>query len=766
MLLPALDEEKHYYIGDAEVDKLLRHGEGWLGKHPERQLIVQRYLKRRSSLIDQAMARLLDEENAAVEAVESKTEQAAVAEKDLERPMTLHTQRLNLVATKLKALEAKTILDLGCGEGKLLRRLLADRAFERITGMDVSHRSLEVASSRLRLDRMPERQRKRIQLMQGSLLYRDKRLSGFDAAALVEVIEHLDRPRLVALERVLFEFARPRHVVITTPNREYNVLFPTLPPGKMRHSDHRFEWTRAEFAEWAEAIAARFGYEVRFETVGPVDDAARRTITDGGLLLPTGGRRMKTIEIPELALVALIGASGSGKSTFARRHFLPTEVLSSDFFRGLVSDDENDQTCTHDAFDALYYMLEKRLARGKLTVVDATNVRAEDRKRLVEHARKYHCFAVAIVVNTPERVCQERNRSRPDRDFGPHVVRRQIGDLKRGLRGLEREGFRYVHILDGSEEIEIRRAPLWNNKKDQTGPFDIFGDLHGCADELRVLLEQTGWERFALPDPDTAWGDECWRHSAGRRAIFLGDLVDRGPHVLDTVRIVRNMVTAGTAFCVAGNHDVKFMRWLRGKQVQVKHGLEQSIAEVEPLAAEDRSKIASFLDGLVSHYVLDGGNWSSRTPGFARRCTVAAPAAVREFCLYGETTGETDEFGLPVRYNWASEYRGKATVVYGHTPVPEPEWLNNTVNIDTGAVFGGKLTALRYPEREFVSVAAAREYATPIRPFAQPAPDARTSQQISTTCSIWRTSPASASSKRACTAPSPSVKRIRLRLWR
>jgi 3' terminal RNA ribose 2'-O-methyltransferase Hen1 len=271
VLLPVLDEEKHYYVGDAEVDKLLRHGEGWLGKHPERQLIVQRYLKRRSSLVDRAMARLLDEENAAVEAVESKTEQAAVAEKDLERPMTLHTQRLNLVANKLKTLEAKTILDLGCGEGKLLRRLLADRAFERIAGVDVSHRSLEVASSRLRLDRMPERQRKRIQLMQGSLLYRDKRLSGFDAAALIEVIEHLDRPRLAAMERVVFEFARPRHAVVTTPNREYNALFPTLPPGKLRHGDHRFEWTRAEFAAWAEATGARFGYQVSFEPVGPVD---------------------------------------------------------------------------------------------------------------------------------------------------------------------------------------------------------------------------------------------------------------------------------------------------------------------------------------------------------------------------------------------------------------------------------------------------------------------------------------------------------------
>lgn len=257
---------------------------------------------------------------------------------------------------------------------------------------------------------------------------------------------------------------------------------------------------------------------------------------------------MKTIEIPELALVALVGASGSGKSTLARRHFLPTEILSSDFFRGLVSDDENDQAATHDAFDALYYMLEKRLARGKLTVVDATNVRAEDRKRLVENARKYHCFAVAIVVNTAEKICQERNKLRPDRAFGPHVVRRQISDLKRGLRGLEHEGFRYVHFLDDQEEIAISRTPLWNNKKDQAGPFDIFGDIHGCADELRALLSQAGWEPYRLGQSEQPWDDESWRHPLGRKAIFLGDLVDRGPRVLDTLRIVRNMVTAGDAF--------------------------------------------------------------------------------------------------------------------------------------------------------------------------------------------------------------------------
>ncbi len=438
---------------------------------------------------------------------------------------------------------------------------------------------------------------------------------------------------------------------------------------------------------------------------------------------------MKTIEIPELSLIALIGASGSGKSTFGRQHFLPTEILSSDFFRGLVSDDENDQASTPDAFDALYYMLEKRLSRGRLTAVDATNVRAEDRKRLVETARKYHCFAVAIVLNTSEKLCHERNAGRPNRSFGPHVIHRQIGDLKRGLRGLEREGFRHVHILNGPEEVEIRRTLLWNNKRDQIGPFDIFGDLHGCVGELRALLDRLGWERYTLEESEKPWGGESWRHPSGRKALFLGDLVDRGPNVLDTVRVVRNMVIAGDALCVAGNHDVKFMRWLRGKQVQIKHGLEQSIAEVEILEAEDRGTIAKFLDGLVSHYVLDGGRLVVAHAGLREEMHGRGAAAVREFCLYGETTGETDEFGLPIRYNWASEYRGKAMVVYGHTPIPEPEWLNNTVNIDTGAVFGGRLTALRYPEREFVSIPAAREYSAPIKPLTQPLPDARTSQQ-------------------------------------
>jgi 3' terminal RNA ribose 2'-O-methyltransferase Hen1 len=269
VLLPVLDEAKHYFVGDAEVEKLLRHGDGWLGRHPERQLIISRYLKRRQSLMDQAVARLVEE--AGVLEDGASPESATVQEQELERPMTLHTQRLNHVAATLAELQAKRVLDLGCGEGKLLRRLLADRRFEQVQGMDVSHRSLEIAAQRLRLETLSARQRERIELMQGSLLYRDQRLHGFDAAALVEVIEHLDPARLMALERVVFEFARPRHIVITTPNREYNVLFPTLPPGQFRHADHRFEWTRAEFEEWAGRMAARFRYRVRCEPVGPED---------------------------------------------------------------------------------------------------------------------------------------------------------------------------------------------------------------------------------------------------------------------------------------------------------------------------------------------------------------------------------------------------------------------------------------------------------------------------------------------------------------
>ncbi len=430
-----------------------------------------------------------------------------------------------------------------------------------------------------------------------------------------------------------------------------------------------------------------------------------------------------TISIPKLSLVVLIGPSGSGKSTFAHKHFLPTEVLSSDACRGMVSDDENNQTVTNDAFEVLHFIAAKRLALGRLTVIDATNVQPEARKPLVQLARQHHCLPVAIVLNLPEKVCQERNRSRDERNFGPHVVRQQVSQLRRSLRGLSREGFRHVFVLESPEDVEsatVERVLLYNDKRQEHGPFDIIGDVHGCCDELEDLLRQLGYEIVAAA-PGAFFHGFVHRHPLGRKAIFVGDLVDRGPRILDTIRLVGNMVAFGEAYCVPGNHDMKLLRKLRGKNVQITHGLANSLAEIDALPDSIRepfcNELEQFLDGLVSHYVFDDGKLVVAHAGMKAEMQGRGSGKVREFALYGETTGETDEFGLPVRYNWAAEYRGAAMVVYGHTPVPEPEWLNRTVNIDTGCVFGGKLTALRYPEKEFISVPAARTYCEPARPF-------------------------------------------------
>ena len=445
------------------------------------------------------------------------------------------------------------------------------------------------------------------------------------------------------------------------------------------------------------------------------------------------------IKIPKLSLVVMIGPSGSGKSTFARRNFLSTEVLSSDDCRGLVSDDENDQTATTDAFDVLHYIAGKRLARGRLTVVDATNVQPEARAPLVQLARKYHCLPVAIVLNLPELVCQERNRGRPDRSFGPHVIGQQRSQLRRSLKKLKREGFRHVFVLESAEQVDaavIERVPLWTDRTEEHGPFDIIGDVHGCADEMEELLQRLGYQRVALPEGDPLWGDTVYTHPAGRKAVFVGDLVDRGPRVLDVVRTVHNMVRHGNGLCVPGNHDVKLLKKLNGRDVQITHGLAESLAEIDALPEAVRApfskSLAEFIDGLVSHYLLDDGKLVVAHAGRKQEMQGRGSGRVRDFALYGETTGETDEFGLPVRYNWAAEYRGSAVVVYGHTPVPEPEWLNRTVNIDTGCVFGGKLTALRYPEREFISVSAKQTYCQPARPFlpAEQQASSLTAQQL------------------------------------
>jgi protein phosphatase len=421
-----------------------------------------------------------------------------------------------------------------------------------------------------------------------------------------------------------------------------------------------------------------------------------------------------TITIPQLCLVALVGASGSGKSTFAQRHFKPTEVLSSDRCRGWVSDDDNDQSASGDAFDVLYYLARKRLAAGRLVVVDATNVRAEDRKRLVEIAREFHVLPVAIVFDLPERLCHERNAARADRQFGAHVVRGQTQALRRSLRGLAREGFRHVQVLDSPAAVEaasVQRQRLWNDRRDDHGPFDLVGDVHGCYAELVRLLEKLGYCIGGTREAPQVQAPE------GRRALFLGDLVDRGPDSPGVLRLVMHMVAAGTALCVPGNHDVKLMRSLNGANVRVTHGLAETLAQLEQEDAGFKREIAAFVDTLVSHYVLDDGRLVVAHAGLKQELQGRASARVREFALYGETTGETDEYGLPVRHDWARDYRGSAMVVYGHTPVPAAEWVNRTLCIDTGCVFGGMLTALRYPEKELVSVPAERVYYAPTRPF-------------------------------------------------
>jgi polynucleotide kinase-phosphatase len=426
--------------------------------------------------------------------------------------------------------------------------------------------------------------------------------------------------------------------------------------------------------------------------------------------------------LPEAGLVLLVGVSGSGKSTFAARHFRPTQVISSDHCRGVVSDDPDDQGASADAFALLNHIVGVRLRRGLLTVVDATNVRPESRRPLVAIAKEHDLPAVAVVLDVPERVAAARNRARTDRDLPPHVVPRQRRDLRRHLSRMRREGFRAVHVLDGPEAAEaatVRLDRAWCDRRDLTGPFDLIGDVHGCRAELEELLGALGYD-LRRDAEGRAVGA---RHPEGRTAVFVGDLVDRGPDTPGVLRLVMGMAADGDALCVAGNHEDRLVRALKGRRVRTAHGLAESL---EQLGAEDgafRDRVLAFCDGLISHYVLDGGNLVVAHAGLKEEFHGRASGRVRAFALYGPTTGETDEYGLPERLPWADDYRGRAAVVYGHTPVPEARWVNNTLCLDTGCVFGGRLTALRYPEREVVDVPARAVWHASPRPFpAGPAP--------------------------------------------
>lgn len=415
---------------------------------------------------------------------------------------------------------------------------------------------------------------------------------------------------------------------------------------------------------------------------------------------------MRPLEIPTLSLVLLVGTSGSGKSTFARKHFRPTEVVSSDAFRAMVADDENDQSATAAAFEVLHLLVARRLERGLLTVVDATNVKTDARAPLVHLAKRAHVIPAAIVLDLPEAVCRARHRERADRDFEPEVLTVQRQHL--AFSHLDREGFKVVHVLRSVEEVDeavIVRRPLPSDRRHDPGPFDLVGDVHGCLDELEELLGKLGYVD-GVPPP-------------GRRALFLGDLVDRGPDTPGVLRRVMGMVAGGHALCIPGNHDAKLVKALRGRNVLVAHGLEASLEQLGHEPPEFRDTVADFLGELTSHYVLDAGQLCVAHAGLREHLQNRSSSRVRDFCLYGDTTGEVDGLGLPVRRDWAARYRGRAAVVYGHTPVAVPTWVNNTINIDTGCVFGGALTALRWPEREIVQVPARRTYSESKRPFLE-----------------------------------------------
>lgn len=423
------------------------------------------------------------------------------------------------------------------------------------------------------------------------------------------------------------------------------------------------------------------------------------------------------LELRDPSLVVLVGASGSGKSTVAARWFARTEVVSSDACRALVADDAADQEATAGAFAVLHTIVEERLRLRRLAVVDATNVQARTRRTRLEIAHRQHLPAFAIVLDPECETCEQRAAGRAERPVAAEVVRRHREQLHRSLPAIGQEGFARVWVLRAPQEIDaatVVRVPLPPDRRSERGPFDIVGDVHGCGDELAELVDRLGYVRDG----------DAWRHPAGRRLIFVGDLVDRGPRVADVLRFVMACVDAGTALLVPGNHDDKLARALRGRPVKVAHGLQQSLDALKPASAEARETIATFVESLPSHLMLDGGRLVVAHAGMREDLQGRDSRRVRDYALFGETTGELDEYGLPVRLDWAARYEGAAHVVYGHTPVADAAWHNRTIDIDTGCVFGGALTALRWPECELVSVPAREVYAESARPFHPSHPEA------------------------------------------
>lgn len=427
-----------------------------------------------------------------------------------------------------------------------------------------------------------------------------------------------------------------------------------------------------------------------------------------------------TISLPEFGLVLLVGPTASGKSTFARRHFAPTEIVSSDVCRGLVGDYESDQTVTGEAFELLQTMVRLRLQLKKLVVVDATNLRFDDRQGLLAIAAKTHALASAIVFDVPESLLRTRN---PDhRGLKGQALERQMKLLRDSLRKIKREGFANVFVVDEKtvSETEVRKVPLWTDKRSDAGPFDIVGDVHACHDEFVALLDRLGWQAV-----DDGTGVPRFDPPAGRRLVLVGDLADRGPKPVETFRVLLRLFEEGKLVLVQGNHDKKLVAALKGRPVQKTHGLAETLAALD--AASDaealKTRVRQMIDrNALSHFMFDGGRLCVAHAGLTEDLQGRASSTVRAFAMYGDVRGETDEDGLPVRHDWAADYRGQAAVIYGHTPVAEAVWRNNTLCIDTGCCFGGRLTAVRWPEREIVQVEATAVHAVPPRPLHVPGP--------------------------------------------
>lgn len=417
------------------------------------------------------------------------------------------------------------------------------------------------------------------------------------------------------------------------------------------------------------------------------------------------------LRVPSLSLVVLVGPPGVGKTTFARKHFRPTEVLTADHFRAMLSDSEDNQYVTEDAFRILSEVARVRLRRGLLTVVDACSLGEGDRKHLLEMARQSFVKAVAVVLAAPARTCVQRAGQRADRPLPEDVVRKcHQRFVQEALPKVPREKWDRVYVLDTpelAEKAQLVREPLRTRAHELAGPFDFIGDVHGCYDELVLLIAKLGY--VLDPDPEGPFA----RHPEGRKLVFLGDLVDRGPRTPDVLRLVMGSVRRGTALCVLGNHDEKCARALDGKKVKVHEGLRRSLVQLGAQSGAFRQQVQDFVAALPSHLVLDGKRLLAVHAGLPREMHGRDTDDVTQICKYGMSTGEHDASGHPVRLHWENDYRGETLVVFGHIVEREVRQVNNTVCIDTGCVFGGRLTALRYPERQIVDVQAHKIYIEP-----------------------------------------------------